>query len=288
MGGGKQRKETMERQSALSKQQEDLGNYFMARSKEDLAQRKFLLDPVISRYTKLASGDPTQIMAASAPELGNLEQQARQARANIMEMAPGAARSAALGQSERELAARRSTILNQNYLSAFPALQGISTDFANTGLQQAGAGYRGVEGAATSNKQIMDTQQQLKASQLGLIGSLAGAAGRAVGGIGDGGGLMSLFKKKPGGGVSTPSGSYPAEPDVGSMSDSFMPSVSMATPYRNLVTGQGGGSAFPFAVNPTAGWFPAPAPQSFQVPSFFNYQTPQLPTTTSSFFSYGK
>lgn len=226
MGGGKQRKETMERQSALSQQQEALGKYFMEQSKEGLAQRKQLQAPVIDYYTKLASGDPTQIMAASAVPLGNLAKMTQQAKANIMEMAPGAARTAALGQLSREAAGQQSTFLNQNYLSAFPALQGLASESGNVGLQTAGAGYRGVEGAASSNQQIMQAQQQQKASQLGLIGSLAGAAGSAVGGGGFSK-LTNLFKKGGGsvaGAVSTP-GIYPMEPDVEGAS-SFMPSIS--------------------------------------------------------------
>ena len=200
MGGGKQRKETMERQTALSKQQEDLGKYFMEQSKEGLAQRKQLQSPVIDYYTKLASGDPTQIMTASAVPLGNLAKMTQQAKANIMEMAPGAARTTALAQLNREAGGQQSTLLNQAYLSAFPALQGLASESGNTGLQTAGAGYRGVEGAASSNKDIMQIQQQQKASQLGLIGSLAGAAGGIAGGF--------LSGKGGGGGSSYPSGVF--------------------------------------------------------------------------------
>ena len=187
MGGGKQRKETQQRQVGLSQQQEELGRYFMEQSKEGLAQRKQLQAPVIDYYTKLASGDPTQIMSASAVPIGNLAKMTQQARASIMEMAPGAARTAALGQLGRETAGQQSTLLNQAYLSAFPALQGLATESGSTGLQSAGAGYSGIGAAANTNQQIMQAQQQQKASQLGLIGSLAGAAGSIAGGFLGGG-----------------------------------------------------------------------------------------------------
>ena len=219
MGGGKQRKETMERQTALSKQQEDLGKYFMEQSKEGLAQRKQLQAPVIDYYTKLASGDPTQIMTASAVPLGNLAKMTQQAKANIMEMAPGAARTTALAQLNREAGGQQSTLLNQAYLSAFPALQGLASESGNTGLQTAGAGYRGVEGAASSNKDIMQIQQQQKASQLGLIGSLAGAAGSIAGGFMGGGG------KKTGGGGGFYSSDVFNLPTASAMSSSIPQSI---------------------------------------------------------------
>jgi len=181
MGAGN-RKESKQRQEGLSKTQEESGRFFMDQSKQELEQRRKVQAPVIDYYTQLASGDPTKIMQASAVPLGNLAKATQQARANIMEMAPGAARTAALGQLSREAGGQQASFLNQSYLSAFPALQGLATESASTGLSAAGAGYRGVEGAATTNKGIMDTQQAEKASQLGLIGSVAGMAGSIAGG----------------------------------------------------------------------------------------------------------
>lgn len=183
MGGGKDRKASQQRQEGLSRTQEELGRYFMEQSKQDLSQRRQLQAPVIDYYTKLASGDPTQIMTASAAPLANLSRMTQQARANIMEMAPGAARTAALGQLGREAAGQQSTLLNQAYLSAFPALQGLASESGGVGLQTAGAGYSGIGAAANTNQQIMQMQQQQKASQLGLLGSMAGLAGGLAGGF---------------------------------------------------------------------------------------------------------
>lgn len=180
MGGGSKRKAAEQEQRNIYQQQKDLADFFMGQSKEELARRREMQKPVIDRYTRLASGDPSQIMAESAVPLGNLAKMTQQAKANIMEMAPGAARTAALGQLSREAGGQQSTLLNQAYLSAFPALQGMASETGSFGLQQAGAGYRGIEGAGATNKQLMDTYQQQKASQLGLIGSLAGAAGSMV------------------------------------------------------------------------------------------------------------
>lgn len=199
MGAGN-RKESKQRQEGLSKTQEESGRFFMDQSKQELEQRRKVQAPVIDYYTQLASGDPTKIMAASAVPLGNLAKATQQARANIMEMAPGAARTAALGQLGRESGGQQASFLNQSYLSAFPALQGLATESASTGLSAAGAGYRGVEGAATTNKGIMDTQQAEKASQLGLVGSLAGMAG-SIATAGMGGGAVPKKMPKIGAGL---------------------------------------------------------------------------------------
>ena len=219
MGGGKDRKASQQRQEGLSRTQEELGRYFMEQSKQDLAQRRQLQAPVVDYYTKLASGDPTQIMTASAAPLANLSRMTQQARANIMEMAPGAARTAALGQLGREAAGQQSTLLNQAYLSAFPALQGLASESGSTGLQTAGAGYSGIGAAANTNQQIMQAQQQQKASQLGLIGSLAGAAGSIAGGFMGGGG------KKTGGGGGFYSSDVFNLPTASAMSSSLPQSI---------------------------------------------------------------
>ncbi len=228
MGGGKQRKETQQRQQALSQQQEELGKYFIEQSKEGLAQRQKLQAPAVDYYTQLASGDPTKIMSASAIPLANLTRMTQQARGNIMEMAPGAARTAALGQLGREAAGQQSSMLNQAYLSAFPALQGLASEAGGIGLQSAGAGYRGIESAGATNQQIMQMQQQQKASQLGLIGSLAGAAGN----IATGGGLSGLFNR--GGGSATPAmANLPtstANPFMTSLSGYRLPSYMPGSP----------------------------------------------------------
>ena len=225
----------------------------MEQSKEGLAQRKQLQAPVIDYYTKLASGDPTQIMTASAVPLGNLAKMTQQAKANIMEMAPGAARTAALGQLGREAGGQQSTLLNQAYLSAFPALQGLAAESGSTGLQTAGAGYRGVEGAASSNKDIMQIQQQQKASQLGLIGSLAGAAGGAIGGLG---GLSKMFGK--GAGAVTSSA-----PSLASMAISAAPNAAFQFFQQNPTAYSGGFNVAPYIPGSPAGFGASTMPRGF-------------------------
>jgi len=257
MGAGN-RKESKQRQQGLSNYQEESGRFFMDQSKQELEQRRKIQAPVIERYTKLASGDPTEIMAASAVPLGNLAKATQQARANIMEMAPGAARTAALGQLGRESGGQQASFLNQSYLSAFPALQGLATESASTGLSAAGAGYRGVEGAATTNKGIMDTQQAEKASQLGLVGSLAGMAGSiATAGMMGGG--------KAGGGLSSAKSWSPSSIMQGSLS--YAPAL-LAAPRNDIFSGGNLGPSVNSLIQPTgsnlfSGFQGAPIPYQF-------------------------
>lgn len=183
MGGGSKRKAAEQEQRNIYQQQKDLADFFMGQSKEELARRREMQKPVVDYYTQLASGDPSKILTASAVPLGNLAKMTQQAKANIMEMAPGAARTAALGQLSREAVGQQATILNQGFFGGLEGMKQLAGEAGTMGLQQAGAGYRGIEGAGATNKQLMDTYQQQKASQLGLIGSLAGAAGGIAGGF---------------------------------------------------------------------------------------------------------
>lgn len=265
MGAGN-RKASQQRQEGLSKQQEEMGRFFMDQSKQDLAQRRQLQAPVVDYYTQLASGDPTKMLAAAAVPIGNLSRATQQARANIMEMAPGAARTAALGQLGREAGGQQASFLNQAYLSAFPALQGLAAESGSAGLSSAGAGYRGVEGAASTNNQIMQMQQQQKASQLGLLGSMAGLAGSLATG-----GLMSGKGGAAGGAAKawSPKDLAPAIPQfatsLGSLSMPTMGGVPIQPAGSSLFSG------FP-------GFSGSPSP--------FNYQSTQAPSGISSYLSY--
>lgn len=267
MGAGN-RKASQQRQEGLSRQQEEMGRFFMDQSKQDLAQRRQLQAPVIDYYTQLASGDPSKIMEASAVPLGSLAKMTQQAKANIMEMAPGAARTAALGQLNREAGGQQATLLNQAYLSAFPALQGLASESGSTGLSSAGAGYRGVEGAAGTNNQIMQMQQQQKASQLGLLGSMAGLAGSLVTG--------GLGASKGGSAGSAGAAKAFSFKDLAPAIPQFATSLgSLSMPAMGGVPIQPAGSSL-FSGFP--GFSGSPSP--------FNYQSPQAPSNISSYLSY--
>jgi hypothetical protein len=133
-------------------------------------------------------------MTAIAPALADQAKAMKSARGAIEEQPRGAGRDYLLASTYRDQAAQGADLLNKAYMNAFPAQAGIGTESGQVGLQQAGAGLRAGESAANINQGIMQTQQQEKATQLGLIGSVAGMGASAMAG-GGGKSLMKMFSK---------------------------------------------------------------------------------------------
>lgn len=185
MGGGKERKETQNIQRSIRDQQLEQGRQQFDQSQTRMASFDRLRQPAINYYSGLASGDPSKMLTAAAVPLGNLSRSAAGARESAMNTMPrGAARDFAISGIDRDAYGQSASFLSQAFLSSFPALAGMATEDSGIGLQQLGAGMRGVEGAASTNNGIQQVQQQQKASQLGLFGNLAGmAAGAATGGL---------------------------------------------------------------------------------------------------------
>lgn len=193
MGGGKERKASMQLQTDLAKQQAQTGQEYLGLAKGEQARRLEYQQPSVDFYKKLTGADPTARMTAVAPALADQAKAARGAQGAIMEGPRGVGRDYALSQLPVQQYQQGADYLNKAYMGAFPALAGLGTEAGSTGLQMTGAGLRGTEGAAGTNKGIMDTQQQQKASQLNMIGSIAGGIGGGLAG----GGLTKLFSKAP-------------------------------------------------------------------------------------------
>jgi len=188
-------------QTDIARQQLEVGKQQLAQSTASMGERKALQKPSIDFYTKILSGDPTARMTAAAPMMGEISRGARASQEQIMDSTPhGAARDFAMSQVPRDANAQSADALNKVYMGAFPALSSIGTESGQVGLQQTGAGLRGMESGATTNQSVMDAQQKQKAATLGMIGSLAGAAGGALTGGMTGGFKMPSFMSKTGGG----------------------------------------------------------------------------------------
>lgn len=185
MGGGKERKASMQMQTDLAKQQNATSQEYLNLAKQEQAQRTALQQPSIDHYMKLISGNPSERMNAVAVPLGDLAKTTKSAREATYDTTPrGAARDFALSQLPMQQSSQSAELLNKAYNSAFPALSNLGTEAGQVGLQQTGAGMRSGEAAAGTNAGIMQNQQQQKASQLGMIGSLAGlGASAATGGF---------------------------------------------------------------------------------------------------------
>lgn len=204
MGASKTLKQSQKNQVDIANKAQAIGSNSYDQSQESFGQRSELLQKPIDFYSSLASGNPQAMYAAAAPGLSNISKQAQSAKGNIMETIPaGAARNYALAQIDRGKAGQGADFLNQAYMSSFPALQGLASDTGNFGLQQLGAGFRGLEAAGQGNQAVINSETQRKAAKMNMIGGLAGMAGGAVtGGLFGGGGP----KTTPAPGTYNPSG----------------------------------------------------------------------------------
>ena len=202
MGGGKERKASMQLQTDLAKQQAQTGQEYLGLAKGEQARRLEYQQPSVDFYKKLTGTDPTARMTAVAPALADQAKAARSAQGAIMEGPRGVGRDYALSQLPVQQYQQGADYLNKAYMGAFPALAGLGTEAGSTGLQMTGAGLRGSEAAGNTNQGVMQAQSQQKAAQLGMIGSIAGLGASAVtGGFGGGkggGSFMNLFKSKAG------------------------------------------------------------------------------------------
>lgn len=177
MGGGSERKATDARQAAIAQSQYQTGQD-LTKSGSDITSKGLdLYSPAINFYKGLASGDYSKMVQAAAPILSNISKQYTNVKQNVMDTTPsGAGRAFAVASLGRDQANANAGALNNAYMSAFTNLAGLGDKISGVGLQQTGAGLRGTEGAAQTNNQLQQVQQQRKASQLGFFGSLAGAA----------------------------------------------------------------------------------------------------------------
>lgn len=181
MGGGKERKASMDMQAGIARDQLATSKQYLDLATQEQGRRNTLQQPTIDFYSKIVSGDPNARMTAAAVPLGDIARGARGARESIMDSVPrGAGRDFALAQNENQKYSQSADYLNKAFMGAFPALSGLGTEAGQVGLQNTGAGMRGAEAAANTNQGVMQSQAQTKAAQLGVLGSLAGAAGGVV------------------------------------------------------------------------------------------------------------
>ncbi len=196
MGGGKERKASQDLQTSLAREQAENSRKQLDLAQSEMGRRHDLQRPAVDQFMRLLSSNPSERMVASSIPIGQISQQSRVAKESIYDSVPhGAARQAALAQIPRDQASQTSQMLNNAYMSAFPALAGLGTESGQVGLQQTGAGMRSSEAAAQTNNSVIDAQQRQKAATLGMLGSLAGTAGGAIAGSGAGKGIFGFMNK---------------------------------------------------------------------------------------------
>lgn len=156
-------------QLAIEQQQVDASN-------QDRAQRLALMDPAIQFNKALTSGDRATAMAALAPALAPIDAATKANKEAIWESAPGAARDVALQQNDAAGRTAVASTESNSFLSAFDKLANIGSGIGSFSLSEIGAGISAGSAASQSNQAVMNAQAQQKASTMGFLGSLAGAA----------------------------------------------------------------------------------------------------------------
>ncbi len=189
------KKKVEQKQEQITAQQVALGERMTALAEKDIARRDELSESLIKRERALASGDRELATSVMAPILRQTSEQYQLARNSILNMPPGPAKEFALADLERKKFGATALALSEPFINAPTNLANIGAGFASTGTSLFAGGLRGFEGAAVTNKTVLDSKAASKASTLGLFGQIAQAAGGGFGG--------SLFKSGGGGGVST-------------------------------------------------------------------------------------
>ena len=183
MGSGRDKQaEAQSRQitSQQLQQQQQLYDW----SQQRTAKMDELQNPAIKYAQGMTSGDPEKIAFAGAIPVANITKSFNATKQNIYDSVPsGAARDFALASAERGKNADIGSTLNQGFFESLNTLMQAGGAQGNFGLQQLGAGMRAGETAQQGTQLLMNQAQQRKATQMGFLGSLAGAAGTAAGGF---------------------------------------------------------------------------------------------------------
>lgn len=164
-------------QSAVSQQQLSLASQENAESQQQYQAQQTLEAPEIAQQTALASGNPSAVLAATAPTISTLSPQFTASQEQIQDsIPPGPARDAALAQ----LAVNKNSTIagtEANLVAGAPAtLANIGAGLGAESLQQIGAALSGLSGANTSATGIAQEENASEANKIGAVGSLAGTA----------------------------------------------------------------------------------------------------------------
>jgi hypothetical protein len=175
MGGGPSA--AQQTQLATANEQLGLEQQYASEAQQFLTQGQTLEQPYITQQTQLASGNPTAVNQAAAPGLTQISNQMNQARESIYNNVPaGAGREFALSQLPISAAGQSANYLNSIVNQAPQNLAQLGAGQLGVGLQQEGAGQGAGTLSSSSAGSVAQTQAEGKASTLGFLGSLAGAA----------------------------------------------------------------------------------------------------------------
>ena len=142
------------------------------------------LEKAESYYGKLSSGDPNALATANAPAIQSITGQSNESLKNIMQSMPrGGARDLAISDADLSKGAQISNLTTGSYTNSFGSLAGLGGQNVSQGNAATATGLQGMNSAANQYGQLQQLNNQQKATQLGFIGSLGGAAATGLAGI---------------------------------------------------------------------------------------------------------
>ena len=140
------------------------------------------LEKATSYYGKLATGDPNALARANAPAIQQITGQTNAAKQIILQDMPrGGERNLSLEEADINKGAQISQLTTGSYLQSFPSLAGLGGQNVSQGTAATGTGLQGMNAAANQYGQLQQISNEQKATQLGFIGSLAGAGAGLAG-----------------------------------------------------------------------------------------------------------
>ena len=136
-----------------------------------------------SYYGKLAGGDPQALSRANAPAIASITAQNNAQKQSIVQDNPrGGERNLALEEADLSKGAQIGNLATGSYTSAFGSLAGLGGQNVGQGAGLQSSSVQAQGAAANQYQGLLQNNAQSKASTLGFLGALGGAAGDAAGG----------------------------------------------------------------------------------------------------------
>ena len=173
---------------SLQDSQTNLANQMAATGKQSAAEGSTLFNLALpgleqseSYYNKLATGDPAALSRANAPAIQEIGSKSNAAKKNIIADTPrGGERNLALEEADLTKGAQVSNLTTGSYVGSFGSLAGLGGQNVSQGTAATGTGLQGMNSAANQYGQLQQLNNEQKATQLGFLGSIAGAGATAA------------------------------------------------------------------------------------------------------------
>lgn len=153
-------------------------------AEQQYAQQTEYQAPLAGFLKSIISGDPGATQTAAAPVVGQIASGYQAAKDQIYNQVPaGAARDVALAKLPTEQNSSISSAINSIFLQAFPTLANLGSSAGAQAVQEFGGALSGLSGASSTQNNVMQAQAASKASTMGFLGQLAGAAASPFAGM---------------------------------------------------------------------------------------------------------